>query len=114
MNQLLRPASPRKPSLPREFLKSGELNPKYDKQREQYCRALVKYEQALHEFKLLLNDYHLKLKQKQFEIDNIRFNRLTRQERDIEVKLHRVQKQLIEEINLDTESFCSASADRIF
>ena len=111
MSQLVRPASPRKPIQPNEFLSSGALNVRYDKQLIQYRKNLIKYEQALCVYSLALQSYHLKLVQEQNENDDARLNQLARQERDIEVKLRRTQKQLVEEMNFDPESFYSPTSN---
>lgn len=114
MSPLVRPRSPRKPTPPKQFRPSGAVNEKYDEQLDRYHRNLIKYEQLLQEYKLALHAYHNKLKQLSQEKAQSRLARLSRQERDLEVKLKRVQKQLLEEINFEPESFCSASQEGLF
>ena len=114
MSQLIRPRSPRKPVPPKRLRPSGANNDQYDEQLARYHRNLVKYERALRDHQEALKGYHLKLKHSRQENAQFRLARLSRQERDLEVKLNRVQKQLLEEINFEPESFCSASQEGIF
>lgn len=114
MNQLTRPVSPRKPSPPNPYLTSGAVNTKYDEQLVRYQQELAKYERARHLFERDLQTYFARLAQQQYEKDQRRLSRLVRQERDITLKLKRVQKRLSKEINFDPEPFYSAITGRIF